>query len=422
MTDVQALVHRACELQEWQAVPGRVATLYKAAAPVAATIKKILKNLKSSDRGYVFWHPEDRIIWAVLGDGDDEQTHQRWHNALKAVKGVSSVKTVSEVHPPNQDEWVMVKRAAAPLGFIGKPMEWAGKLTGGPSPLTNALVGGLLTGGLGYGTGWLLEHLMPKRFVDRGKLRKTLGVLGAGLGAVPGAWQWAANSANARQAGSPMGISSLWTPHEKVPTVGGNLEATAHTSGPQGGVWDPDEGIVKTNQLAAMREALDLPGLSESDLGIIKQAVMPYQTRFDPSYQHRDAGGTGLKSVPMDAFNRAVWNDVRRGMTAGSNPFGTKSPWGDNTQGMHTSPAVGALATGMVGGVQQMFGNPPSIPVGHLAKGFMQAGIDAAAANIGSKVLGALVGVSPPVQNRLQDIGLWGGLLRGTMASMLGGR
>jgi len=415
--NVHDLLDRACELQEWKAVPSRVAGLIKEAEPTVRTLKKVTKLLPCTPgHGYVFWHPEDRILWAVLGDGDDDH-HQKWHNALKAVKGVSSVKVVAETHPKNQEDWIMVKRGSAPLGLIGKPLEWGGKLTGGASPLTNALVGSLLTGGLGYGAGWLLEHLLPERFIEKGKLRRTLGVAGAGMGAVPGMWQWAANAANARQAKKPMGIRSLWTPHEDVPTVGGGLEAAAHTSGPQGGEWDFNTGRVKTSELQAFRESLDLPELSEQDARIIKLAIGPY---YGTPYEHsRQAGGVGLKSVPMDAFNQAVWNDVERGMRGGSNPFGTKSPWGDNTQGMHTTPAVGALATGMVGGVQQMLGNPPSVPLTHLAKGFVQAGIDATAAKFGAGMLGALAGVRQPVLNKLQDIGLWGGLLRGTMASML---
>jgi len=419
--NVHDLLDRACELQEWKAVPIRVAGLIKEAEPTVRTLKKVTKLLPCTPgHGYVFWHPEDRVLWAVLGDGDDDH-HQKWHNALKAVKGVSSVKVVAETHPKNQEDWIMVKRGSAPLGLIGKPLEWGGKLTGGASPLTNALVGSLLTGGLGYGAGWLLEHLLPSRHIEKGKLRRTLGLAGAGLGAVPGAWQWAANSANARKAGKPMGISSLWTPHEKVPFSMDTYEplrARAYTSGPEGGIWDEREGrVVKASHLAAMREELDLPELSEHDLGIIKLAMGPY---YGTPYDHsRQAGGVGLKSVPMDAFNQAVWNDVERGMRGGSNPFGTKSPWGDNTQGMHTTPAVGALATGMVGGIQQMLGNPPSVPVTHLAKGFMQSGIDATAAKFGAGMLGALVGVKKPILDKLQDIGLWGGLLRGTMASML---
>ncbi len=149
----------------------------------------------------VYYHPEKRALHAVLGDRDDEH-HAAWRDALETtgcqvtigasgspqsanLGGSSANSPVAESEAVThgavaglctaKEDWIRIKRADGALGFFNKPFEWGGKLTGGPSPLSNALVGSLLTGGLGYGTGWLLEHLFPERYVQRGKLPRTLG-------------------------------------------------------------------------------------------------------------------------------------------------------------------------------------------------------------------------------------------------------
>ncbi len=418
--DVKTTIEDAISLSEWQSVPAQVKSLYKVARPVATTVQKITGLLPASPGyGYVYFHPERRELHAVLGDGDDDH-HQKWHNALKAIKGIQSVRVESETHPKDAHDWVMVKKGAAPLGFIGKPLEWGGALTGGASPLSNALVGALMTGGLGYGTGWLLEHLFPERFVQRGRLRKTLGALGAMGGAAIPAWQWQQNAATAREAGKPLGfLGSLVTPTNKVPfnPKGMNrLQAQAYTMGPEGATYDPlRAAYVGNERLGAMREWLgDLPDVPErfarSVEGLIKAG------------QGMSAGGLGLRAVPMDAFNRAIWNDVRMGMTASRNPYGTKSPWGSNEQPMHTPPQLGAATAGLATGVQQMYGNQPVLSPMHFVRGLATAGVDLATAKIVGGVLGALGGLTPVAQQKLQDVGIWGGLIRGTVGSMLGMR
>ncbi len=63
-----------------------------------------------------------------------------------------------------------------------------------PMPLTSMLAGGMLGAGVGYGTGWLGEKLLPRSWT-RGRLKKTLGVLGGMAGTVPGAlWAYGSGS------------------------------------------------------------------------------------------------------------------------------------------------------------------------------------------------------------------------------------
>lgn len=411
-------VRQAREYAEWRTVPHRVRGLFKSARPVARTVQRVAQLLPASPGyGYVYFHPEKRMLHAVLGDGDDAY-EQKWHNALKAIKGIQSVRVEAETHPKDADDWVLVKRSAAPLGFFGKPMEWAGKLTGGPSPLSNALVGALMTGGLGYGTGWMLEHLFPDRFVERGRLRRTLGTLGALGGAAIPAWQWRQNALTARSAGKPLGVlGSLVTPTNDLPVdpaTSARMSTQALTMGPEGASYDPVRAAyVGQEKIQSMQAQLpDLPEAPELFVRAVEGLIK--------AGQGMGAGGVGLRAVPMDAFNQAIWNDVRMGMTASRNPYGTKSPWGDNTQEMHTPPQLGAATSGLVTGIQEMYGGPSVMSPRHFIKGLATAGVDLATAKIVGGALGALGGLTPTAQEKLQNIGVWGGLIRGTVGSMLG--
>ena len=372
----------------------------------------------SASYGEVYYHPEKRALHAVLGDRDDEH-HAAWRDALETT---GCQVTIADCELPDAPgEWIRIKRAGGALGFFNKPFEWGGKLTGGPSPLSNALVGGLLTGGLGYGTGWLLEHLFPERYVQRGKLRRTLGLAGLLGGAAPGVAQYAANTANAREAGKPLGWwKGLVTLTAQVPVNPAALDRAqnrAAGAGPYGATYDQGTGQYVPNKVleaaaAGLAEFPPLPDyLAASIAGLLK-------TAFD------NPSGVGLRAVPMDAFNRAIWNDVRAGMTAARNPYGTKSPWGDNTQDMHTPPQLGAATSGLVTGIQEMYGGQSVLSPAHFVRGLATAGVDLATAKIVGGTLGALGGLTPVAQEKLQDMEAWGGLIRvhGTIRRFLGTR
>lgn len=395
----------------------RLSGLLKQAKPIAGTLRKVIRNLPIADPGYgyVFYHPENHELFAVLSDSDDQSTHNKWHNALKAIKGITRVRTEAEGHPPNRDEWVLIKRAAAPLGVLGGAQNLMGNLTGGPSPLTNALAGSLLTGGLGYGTGWLLEHLFPERFVERGRLRNVMGLAGAGLGATPGLYQWNVNARRDPQGGF---WKSLVKPNKQVqydPQLGYEMDEYWKSTGRDD---QPFGKTVQASELAEMRDWLgELP---EPHGLLMKAAEALCKQSFDVPPIPDGAGGVGLRAVPMDAFNQAIWNDVRMGMTSSRNPYGTKSPWGDDSQQMHTPPQLGAATSGIATGIQDMYGGRNVLSPAHFIRGLATAGVDVATAKLVGGTLGALGGLTPDAQQKIQDVGLWGGLIRGTVGSMLG--
>lgn len=399
-----ARIEQSAELADWQRVPALVATRYKEARDVQRDVGKIVKHLKTADPGYgyVYWNPDTKTIWAVLSDSDDEQTHQRWYNALKAISGVRNVRTESEYGPHGDSDWVRIKSAAA-ASWLGAPYRLAGKLTGGASPLSNTIVNTLLGAGTGYGLGFLAENLLPEEYVERGKLRRNLAMLGGGAGLLPGAMQAHLNNRISQTAGKPMGMSAIWKPDSKVPL-------------------SPHEATWKNSLNAGRMEksfADKMSQLPQIDAMLQRANADFIKLAFGQGMY--GTNGVPYTAIPVDAFNNAVWNDVHKGLQSSqNNAFGTRSPYGANQDTFHTPPAVGAAVTGLVSGVQQQYGGAPLLSPKHFVTGLAGAGVDLATARVAGGVLGALGGLTPKAQQTLQNMGLWGGFMRGVSKSVLG--
>ena len=401
--DVIKRMEKKGEIALWQSVPALVATRYKEAAAVQKKIRRVIKHLPSMPGyGYCYWHPEKKTVWVVLGDSDDDHVHQKWHNAVKAISGVRNVTSESEVGPPRDslDEWIQIKSASA-LNWLNKPYELAGLPSSGPSPMSNALVSGLLGAGLGYGGGWLAEQLAPEEYVERGRLRKNLAIAGGLAGASMHIPQGLANMSLNRDAtgkGKPLRSFFGGDSYQNV------TPQTQRT-------YDFQRGLGKT-AMCAMREKCSTlptahPVFIQAAQDFVKQAI--------------GTGAFGLKPIPVDAFNNAIWNDVHNGPNSSqSNPYGTRDPYADNSQNLHTPPVHAAAAAGLVSGVQQMYGNNPLLAPRHFVSGLANAGLDMATARVAGGVLGALGGLTPPAQKKLQDIGVWSGMIRGVTGSVFG--
>ena len=103
-----------------------------------------------------------------------------------------AVQKYFELVEPSPGAWVKLAYSHG-LRRIAETMNLVpGRLPGGipnyASPLTGMLTGGLLTAGLGYGTGKLLTRLMPDQW-DQTAMPRTLALLGGAVGASPGALQ-----------------------------------------------------------------------------------------------------------------------------------------------------------------------------------------------------------------------------------------
>lgn len=91
--------------------------------------------------------------------------------------------------------------------------------------------------------------------------------------------------------------------------------------------------------------------------------------------------------ISVDNFNRAVWDDVNSGYTTPDNALLVTSTMNASGSGLVTPGAV----------------------IGTL----VNAGVGYATAGVIGKTLGALNMVSPSGQNKLKEIGIWGGIING---------
>jgi hypothetical protein len=142
------------------------------------------------------------------------------------------------------------------------------------------------------------------------------------------------------------------------------------------------------------------------------KTLPPYLKEYEKqsafgSFTHPDGTGLWAPSVPVPQFNSMVWNDVNKGRY---------SPYGG-----HTSPSIGAATTGFMSGLATQ-NRSPIISPATVINGIASAGVGLATANIAGRALSALAGLTPEAQNKLQDMGLYGGMLHAIVPSMFGGR
>jgi len=130
-------------------------------------------------------------------------------------------------------------------------------------------------------------------------------------------------------------------------------------------------------------------------------------------------GATGAMftpSIPVDAFNNVVWNDVH----SAPNPFGTQGPWGDQSQPMRTPADIAAAASGAVAAAGAMRGSTHVSPWDVAMVAGTAAGKGYLGGMVLGKTVGALAGLSPAGQQQVRQLGMWGGLLTGAVRATFG--
>lgn len=365
-------------LQDWQRVPTLVATLLPVALRMQKTHIKTAENLGLLAHTALTWLPQRNELHVYPAFDVPANTQDLYKVAMFEEFSPRSF-FVSPKAQPNWATEILIKKGAL-FPAVGQAWNFANTALGGSRPLSNALVSGLALSGLGYGAGTLLENLFPERYVERGKLRKTL----ATAGALGGLGFGAANAyANARATNSPYWKGWITPNNAPVHGVNDNMHSV----------------FVPHRQPTTM--------LADND-----------QTPADEKYARQMESGLLAPTIPVDAFNRVVWNDVSKGSNM-YNPYGTKSPWGDNSQPMHTPPALASATTGLVSGFGAMAGSPIISPA-TVISGLTSAGVGLATAHLAGRTLGALAGLTPEAQNKLQDMGMWAGMLHAVIPPVLG--
>lgn len=266
------------------------------------------------------------------------------------------------------------KHAEAPLRPLAAAYDWPGSLLGGPNPLTRTLTGAALGTAAGYGGGWLMEHLFPRKYLDRGRLRRNLAIMGGLLGGGAPAYLfarpqlaehgwagWTKNSAD-------RGESALADPVE---------DAIMHAVGLT------DEGQDKQGFLAHALTTLAADG-----------------TRFEPDALFLkaadSAGGAFLPRIPVDHWNQVM-------MRSPSIP-----------------DPVRAASAGLVNAASASHGGAKLVSpfdVGRIAMGM---GSGAVSGMLVGKTIGALAGLTPEAQDLVFKTGVGAGILTNVLPMAFG--
>jgi len=174
----------------WDEVPDVVDEwLLKIASPAEAIRRGTSRVFTRGDVGY-YWNP-DKEIGGLHGREATAQDLALCTAALTRAVGADQVlpepltfPEVSSGHFVKVAYSPTLRRAGELLNFF--PGKYPGGIPNAPSPLAATLTGGLVGAGLGYGAGWLGEKLLPSSW-RRGRLRRTLALIGGLTGSTPGA-------------------------------------------------------------------------------------------------------------------------------------------------------------------------------------------------------------------------------------------
>lgn len=342
------LAHSYIPVSEWRSVPASVTALLQTAMGLrnqhekAATASGLLATTLAT------WQPDTNEL--------------RLYARVPVLEKCAAAYTAHiETDVPlvfvgygAQPDWAneVLLKCGSSIPLVTPLWNAGNKLLMGPSPLSRGIVSGLMAGGLGYGAGALAEQLFPEKYVNRGKLRRTLAAIGAlgGLG---------------------------------VAGVGGYSNARALRTGFFKGLFTNNKTPViypyEQQKLDAQNE---------------KQSFFPQQPLYAPTI-----------SVPQ--FNNAAWTDVQRGMMNGFQN--------------HTPPQYAAATTGFMTGLATTQRSPIISPA-TVISGLASAGVGLATANIAGRALSALAGLTPAGQQKLQDLGMWGGMMHAIVPAMFPGR
>lgn len=162
------------------------------------------------------------------------------------------------------------------------------------------------------------------------------------------------------------------------------------------------------------RSWLDDAGLDHGVVDVADERAAAFGKTAAPT----DVTGMFAPSIPVDAFNNAVWSDAAMGVNA----FGTRPAFGPSDSRLHTPPAVAATVSGLVAGAGAARDSGRVSPWDVARAAGSAAGSGLLGGLALGRTVGALAGLSDEGQKRLQDVGLWGGMLAGAVRATFGGR
>lgn len=318
-----------------------------------------------------------------------DDTKQASSQDMALVKSaVSRLFTTSILEPPD-----FAAKPAAYLGWIkvayspflrstGEtlnffPGHYAGTpVANSPSPVASMLTSGLVGAGLGYGAGWLGEKLLPDSW-DKGKLRRTLAAVGAGLGVAPGAIWGAANKATGRA----FNDNSLL--NHPAPSLLPSTMAAA----------DQEPGKIANG----FDVAGELGGRYKSAVDALATQYQTTKAAWGDTFgsMEEQEQYSGPLAVNVDALGRTLWetgaSPQTAGMTMGALAAAAQMPGGDDP-GFVTPLQMANLAA-------------------HMGAGYLSGALVGA-------TLGILTGLPEKTQNKLKRYGEYIGIVKSVIPKL----
>lgn len=356
---------------DWLNVPNEACRLAKEAIGPYSVIQDLMPSLPDVNVK-VFYNPDSQTAFFNYPKDSDSDKVASWHIAIRQVPGVETIQHGYESDPPIDEPFIRVKQALEASNIFG-PLASAAqfkenslnRLWGGPNPLAATIGGGLLGAGLGYGGGALLENILPEEYFEKGKLRKSLGILGGAAGSLRGLhWGYDRMRMNPE---NPWSLSNWIKSEKEVEGAGPEIEA------PQ---------PLTVNRFSGAGEGLKMAIAQE------------FQELNEQWIKYADeAGGAAFNGqIPVDQFGRVVWNDL-----SGFGGF--------------TSAPIAAATTGLVNAAALSRGGAEFITPMDIARIGIGMGSGYLAGNFVGRTLGALAGLRPEAQKSLQQAGIWAGIL-----------
>ena len=389
VSDIPNLLATAVDTYHWKQVPVKVAEYVKAGTPAAVLIKMATARFPEG-AGHALLAPLRNELWVVKDNKDFD--HRRWEK-LACMDTIASVHVSSEA-PEDPEGWVYLKTGAevkkpmmiSDVGGIPKKIwDAPGRLIGGHNTATGAITGAALGGLAGYGLGkglsWLvrkpLKALAPEYFDDEESDWWAPGLAMAGGAAGAALPLWIAKGKQDAHGGN------YWGKYNR-PRDPGRSVRTASADSVDGDVEKFFDKMATLGGVGAMfRPTINAPQF----IGQLNKSMFEVHS-------------------PLDAVgNPVISHAIQR-----PNAFGTRDPYGSRYAPMYTPPpAVGAMA-GMVSGAAAARKSSWVSPM-DIARMAWGAGSGALSGIIAGKVAGGLAGLNSKGQKKLQQVGLWGGLL-----------
>lgn len=339
----------------WRSVPDQAILFAKNAAPQVTALRRVLDTLPGE--GVVYYLPVEKQAFVYTS----QERNSLWQDRISTVFNLH-VSSGPEQQPDGIGPWMCLEKTALQAKTIFGPAAtlagWkpgpTADLFGGPNTLSASIGTGLLGAGVGYGAGWLGETLAGKENLRKGRLRRTLALVGGAVGAAPAIW-----------AGS-----RGWFDKPAFVTI-------------------PDPLGEGYEQLIAK-----LPTTS-----YVRALEKKADGWFNPT-SHSDSGAFGAgywePTIPKDNLNQLIWSD----------PL--------------TPSHIRAGASGLIAGASALRGGATWVSPADVARIATGMGAGYVSGRLVGTALGALAGLQPATQERLQQAGTLAGFLSSVIPKAFG--